>query len=176
MARFNRARSFGRRSSPNRAWAGAVDVESTIVGPSTKTLLGSLVLSNTNIDETVLRTVGMISVKTDNVAADEQQIGAFGMIVVNDLALAAGAASIPGPVTDIGDDGWFVHVPFNSSFLFGDTSAIQHNINTSHMFDFKSKRIVQDGFGIALMVETAAGSEGAVFGVILRMLSMVKGT
>ncbi len=98
------------------------------------------------------------------------------MIVVNDLAIAAGAASIPGPLTDIGDDAWFIHVPFINRFDFGSNIGFDGQVATQRYFDFKSKRIVQDGFGIALMVETGANSEGMTFGVILRLLSMIKGT
>ncbi len=105
-----------RRSNPNRAWAGTVDTENAFGGGS-KILLGSFSLSNPNIDETILRTVGVLSIRSDQIAAPEEQVGAFGMIKVTDLAIAAGAASIPGPVTDIGDDGWFVHVPFAQARL-----------------------------------------------------------
>jgi len=128
------------------------------------------------IDETVLRTVGLVSVRTDNSGADEQQIGAFGIIKVSNQAVTAGAASIPGPITDIGDDGWLVHVPFNNAFEFSDATGFAPNMATNEKFDFKSKRIVEEGFALALMVESAANSEGFIFGVILRMLTMVKGT
>ncbi len=80
---------------------------------STKILLGVFVLSNVGIGETVRRTIGNIWVVSDQAAADEVQVGAFGCIVVTDLAAAAGAASIPGPFTDANDDGWFVWQGFS---------------------------------------------------------------
>jgi len=168
------ARSSGKR--PNRGWSIIVDTANSIAGGSTKVLLGTLVPSNPGIDETVLRTVGMIAVKTDQVAATEQQEGAFGMIVVNDRAIAAGAASIPGPLTDGADAGWFVHVPFLNDFTFVSSAGFHANGLTNVTFDFKSKRIVEEGFQIALMVETTASSEGITFSTILRLLSMVRGT
>ncbi len=175
MAR-RRFSTFQRRSSPNRAWTGAEDIANSVAGAGTKVLLGSFILSNSNIDETILRTVGLIFVHSDQVVATEGQSGAFGMIVVNSRALTAGAASIPGPIADIADDGWFVHVPFANEFTFVTGAGVDAQGATAQMWDFKSKRIVEDGFGIALMVESTPGSAGFVFDVIVRMLSMVKGT
>ena len=164
-----------RRSSPsNRAWGGISDLANAI-GGSSKVLLGSLTLSNPGIDETMLRVVGVLSVLSDQVAASEVQHGAFGMIVVTDTALAAGAASIPGPVTDIADDGWFVHVPFVNQFSLLSSVGFEGNSSTSRYFDFKSKRIVHDGQSIAIMVENIGGT-GFTFNTILRVLSMVRGT
>ena len=97
------------RSRPNRAWSSHFEAATTSVGPSTKVLLGSFGLSNVNIDETALRVVGMLSVASDQTAVSEHIVGALGLIRVSDTALAAGAASIPGPITDAGDDGWFVY-------------------------------------------------------------------
>ena len=54
----------------------------------------------------------MIMVGSDQVAVVEQQIGALGFIVVSDLAIAAGAASIPSPGFNGSDDGWFVWQAF----------------------------------------------------------------
>ena len=164
------------RSRPNRAWTGAVDLDNNITTASTKTLIASFVLSNSNIDETILRTLGLLTVRSDQDASSEDQQGAFGMIVVSDTAVAAGAASIPGPLTDIADDGWFVHVPFNERFLFKSATGVNPDMNHQYQFDFKSKRVIEDGSSIALMVETSSGSEGILISLILRMLSMVRGT
>ena len=172
-----RHRNFVRsnRRSPNRGWAGITDTGNAVAA-ATKVLLGSVSLSNSNIDETVLRFVGLIGVQTDQFVTDELQIGAFGMIVVNDFAIAAGAASVPGPITDSGDDGWFVHVPFINSFNFGTGVGFESNNMINRYFDFKSKRIVEEGFAIALVVESSSASQGFTFNIIARLLSMVKGT
>ena len=175
MPRHRPANFTPRRRTPNRSWTGAVD--SVIVGgPGEKDLLASFALSNSNIDETVLRVVGVISVFSDSVAGGEDQEGAFGMIRVSDNAITAGAASIPGPITDIGDDGWFVHVPFIERTQFLDATGFIANSGRRYTFDFKSKRTVEDGFAIALMQESSGSSEGYQFHIILRMLSMVRGT
>ena len=77
------------------------------------------------------------------------------MVVVNDLALAAGAASIPGPFTDASDDGWFVH-----QFTGGNRPAATAAESTIWEFDSRAMRRVEEGFGIAVMYENA--SAGAV--------------
>ncbi len=175
MARRHNNVRFARGRS-KKAWFGSSDVGNAIAGGGTKVLLGSISLSNTNIDETLLRTVGMISVRTDQIVASEVQQGAFGMIVVTDLAVAAGAASIPGPLTDIGDDGWFVHVPFLNRFEFVTGAGFDANTAVNKEFDFKSKRRLEEGQSMAIMVETTAGSGGINFLTIFRILSMVSGT
>ncbi len=168
-------RSF-KRSSPNRGWTGIFDISTAITAASTKALIASFTPSNSNIDETVLRTVGSLYIRSDQVVASEVQQGAFGMIVVTDAALAAGVASIPGPITDIADDGWFAWVPFSQQFLFSDATGIQSKNMTEYKFDFKSKRKTEDGQSIALVMETTAGSNGLIGVVALRLLSMVRGT
>jgi len=107
----------------------------------------------------VRRTRGLFSVASDQAAAGESQLGALGFIVVSDLAVAAGAASIPGPVTDASDDGWFVWVPFGQESIraAGGPQSFQYE------FDSKAMRRVEEGFAIAIMVENAHATEGLDF-------------
>ncbi len=172
-----RQRSYrgARRSTPNRSWAGVIDTQNGVASGAS-VLLGSLALSNVNIDETILRTIGLLSVATDQVASSEQQEGAFGMIVVNDLAIAAGVASVPTPITNVDDDEWLIWVPFSNSMVFGSAIGFDTMGAPTHYFDVKSKRIVQEGFGIAVVVEATAASEGFTFNLLLRQLSMIRGT
>ena len=72
-------------------------------------ILGSFVLNVSAIEETVLRVRGRLWVVSDQSAAVEDQLGAFGMMVVTEQAFASGAAAIPFPSTNGGNDGWFVH-------------------------------------------------------------------
>ncbi len=120
----------------------------------------SFVLINPGIGEVVRRTRGRFLIESDQSALLEGQVGAIGFIVVNDLALAAGAASIPGPVTDASDDGWFVWEPFaQMSGVTGGGSALNPNAHV-YEFDSKAMRKVADGFSIAVMIEIAAASGG----------------
>ncbi len=161
-------RSFARRpvvASRGRSgtnWFRVIDSE-TAVAEGTKVLLASGVLSNAGINEVVRRTRGRILITSDQATIVENVMLAFGMIVVSDLALAAGAASIPGPITDASDDGWFVWEGFPTlvSTTDGSTSfAVQYY---GEPFDSKAMRRIPEGFGVAFMAEaTGGGAEVAL--------------
>jgi len=164
-----------RRRSSNKAWTG-VGVGQTTIAVSSKVLLGTVVLSNPNIDETILRTVGVLGVESDQIAASETQLGAFGMIVVSDQAVSVGASAIPGPVSDIGDDGWFVYVPILQSLVFGSAIGFDPSGIVQYNFDSKAKRKIQEGETVALIIENAGASFVFNAGLRFRLLSMVTGT
>jgi len=143
-------RSTGHRAPTN--WARSVSSIYVNVPAASKVLLATVILSNPGINETIRRTRGRFSVHSDQAVGGEPQLGALGWIVVNDLAVAAGAASIPGPATDASDDGWFVWEAFQS-FGFNGTSG--QLFDRSYQVDSKAMRRVQEGFTLALMVENA---------------------
>jgi len=136
------------------------------VAPATKVLVATFALGNPGISETVRRTRGLIAISSDQSAAVEEQIGAFGMMKVNDIALAAGAASIPGPVTDNSDDAWFVWVPFAQR-----GSLTLAPLSMSYEFDSKAMRTVEEGFGLAVMVENAHAGHTLEFQMSMSLLS-----
>ncbi len=170
-----RHQTFQRREPSAKDWSGIVPTIYTVVAAGTKVLLGSFTLSNSGIDETILRTVGLISVKSDQVAGSESQIGSFGMIVVSTNALTAGAASIPGPVTDIGNDGWFLYRSFINDVVVFDGTGVQSSYDQKYEFNSKGKRIIQSGQAVAVMVENAHATTGLSIAVTIRMLSMRHG-
>jgi len=98
------------RKQVNYTWSQFNTAGRVVIPAGTKVLLGFFFLA-TAFEETIVRTRGTMSVITDQAAAGEDQIGALGMIRVTDRAIAAGIASIPGPMTDGDDDGWFLWVP-----------------------------------------------------------------
>ena len=149
-------------------WARFVAPTYTTVAAGTKVFLVAVVLSNPGINETIRRTRGIVSIASDQGAAQEYQGGAFGAIVVNDLAAAAGAASIPGPVTDANDDGWFVWRPFTQMVAENVTAGLQ---TWQYEFDSKAMRRVQEGFQIAFMIENASGTEGLQVAFALSLLT-----
>ena len=158
---------------PNRAWSGAFAIVYTTVAPATKVLIGGLATGVTGgVDLTILRTVGGISVRSDQAAALEPQLGSFGMILVTDIAFAAGIASIPGPATDAGDD-WFVHQSFQQSGQQDGTSRD----GTYYAIDSKAKRVL-DGTGmvIAIVAENVSAAQGLQIVDGFRLLTQVRGT
>jgi len=153
-----------KRAAPS--W-GMIQITQQTVAPSAKVLLGSFILSNPPLAETILRTRIRLAVSSDQVSSKEFMIGAFGMIVVTDTALAVGLSAIPGPADDGGDDGWFVHQP-----IVQDTLS---NSQGEHVYDIDSKamRKIEDGFVIAIMVENSAlaGVGGFTISTSVRLLA-----
>ncbi len=147
-----RSRFQGRGRRQPTLWSRSTAGTPTTLAVSTKVLLATISLSNPGLAETVRRTRGLIQVTSDQGSAFENQSIAYGMIVVNDLAIAAGAASIPGPVTDEDDDGWFVWVPVMSA-----GAAVNANDVGRIEFDSKAMRRVEEGFSVAVMAENASG-------------------
>ena len=95
-------------------------------------------------------------------------------MIVTDLAAAAGIASIPAPITDAGDDGWFVHQSFAQAQSRVHTGG---PTSTWYLIDSKAKRIfASTGLNIAIVAENAHASEGMEVVVMLRILTQLRGT
>ncbi len=158
----------------NRSWAG-FNTRDTTIAAASQLLVSTLSLSNPGIDETHLRTVGLLGVRSDQEAASETQFGALGMYVVSDQANSVGITAIPHPITDASDDGWFLYVPFIARFRFADATGSADNGYNLFAFDTKAKRIVHDGSNISVVIQNS-GVVGISFSLIMRTLSMVRGT
>ena len=175
MARSQRQSFRRNQARPNRGWTGLFNAAQVNIPAASKVLLGSFVPSAVGIDETVLRTVGFVSVASDTVA-NEELTGAFGMIRVTDVALAVGIGSIPSPVTNIEDD-WFIYQGW--SFEVAVHSTIGVNADWAHMmpFDSKAKRVLEgSGQAFAVVVENAHATDAFDITVGFRILAQVRGT
>jgi len=151
-----------------KGWARINSTAYQVIPANTKVLLGTFILSNPGIGATVLRTRGAFSVASDQGASSEEQLGAWGMIIVNDLALAAGVASIPGPITDASDDGWFLWQSFQRQGL--TSGAIT---SEQYFFDSKAMRKIREGFGVAIVVENGQAAHGLEFAFGIAMLTSI---
>jgi len=166
--RFANASRLPARQPTNWARGFSTGGNYVTVAAGTKVLLGSF-LPLAGINETIRRTRGVFSVKSDQVTVAETQSGAFGMVVVTDAALAIGITAIPGPVTDAGDDGWFVWEPF---FRFGAPagSGPDPGGESAIFVDSKAMRKLPDGFSAAIVVENANATFGFDVGFGLALL------
>ncbi len=176
MARRFQNRQFQSRSKPNRAWFSFFLAEHVDVPAGSKVLLGTLALSNTNIDETVLRTVGSFSIASDQAAVSERQLGAFGIIRVSEAAAAIGITAVPGPVTDAGDDGWFMYMPFQQANIVLTAAGFDSDAALRYPFDSKAKRVTEEGVVLAVVVENAHASNALRIAIGFRLLSQITGT
>ena len=169
MARRSFVAGSARRQGPRRQteWGSITSAAYQTVAASSKLNFGSFTgaLLSGIVPATVVRVRGSFSIASDQGAALEDQIGAVGLIVVKELARAAGAASLPSPFTDAKDDGWFAIQAFNqrqASDAGGE--SIQYPL------DSKSMRKIEDGDAIVLMVENGHATFGLKVNIYLRML------
>ncbi len=170
--RVNYSPSMGLRRGQRRAteWIGSAD--STAVS---SLAAGAGVLNQSFAfsaePATVVRTRGSLWVASDQVAATEEPFGALGFIVVRDAAFSAGVASIPTPITEEGDDGWFLWQAFLASFQAGGgTYTGDVNQYVRYDFDSKAQRKVQDGDTVVVMLENASSTAGLSYFIKFRML------
>ncbi len=119
---------------------------------------------------TIVRTRIDILWETDQISAGEIQIGALGAAVVSDVANQAGAASIPGPISDPTFAGWFVFQPLQNRFNFQTGVGFESVAGKQYTIDSKAMRKVKIEEAVVIMVETAASSDGARFALNVRML------
>ncbi len=160
-----------RRVSSGTNWGRFVFAAPVVVPAASKVLVLSFTLDNPGISEVVRRTRGDYFVGSDQVATTENQMGAWGCIVVTDAAAAAGVASMPGPVTDANDDGWFVWESFVQSSSAGAVGNIAAWQGVHRPFDSKAMRKIPDGFQTAVICENAHATFGLEFYLGISLLA-----
>ncbi len=149
----------------------SLDLTATTVSGGAATLVASLNAAALAFRPfTIVRTRIELFVRSDQVAATEDQSGAMGLAVVSDQAVAIGVTAIPTPTTDIGSDLWFVHqVVFASEF--GDATGGNGASRGSHwIVDSKAMRKVEDGQDVVIAIEDAGLGGGSRFFIGGRML------
>ena len=178
MARIhtNRKSGFIMRGGGMRRetlWLGGVVQQTTLASASVATLLTSLnAVALAMRPFTIVRTRGIVTVHTDQIAATEDQVVGYGQAVVSDQAAAIGVTAVPTPVADSESDLWFVyqmmfnHFDFASAVGFGEKPLERWDI------DSKAMRKVEDGQDFVSVIETAAGglTAGAIVGSFFRTL------
>ena len=97
---------------------------------------------------------------SDQQAATEDQLGAVGMHICNDSAVAVGATAMLGPITDQSDDAWFLWHPIVQRFRFGSNIGFDGSDGHLYLIDSRAQRKLQEGQSAVLMIENAS----AVFG------------
>ncbi len=134
-------------------------------GNNTLTATGGTIVASLNAAAlarrpfTIVRTHLEFMLRSDQSAAIEQQTCAFGMAVVSDEAVAAGVASVPTPITELGSDLWFLHV-----IMFGDESKLTDRSSpaTLRSVDSKAMRKVEEGQDIVFVAELGGTGAGLI--------------
>ena len=109
---------------------------------------------------TIIRTRFLVSIVTDQLIADEGQVGAVGMAVVSDQAAAIGVTAVPTPITDMGSDLWFVHQLMYSDFVFESAVGITGSAQARYEIDSKAMRKVDIGQDLVVVGELSAAGNG----------------
>ncbi len=154
-------------------WGISMQTSARVAVPANSKVLLISTLGALSTPITVIRTRGFFSVNTDQVAASEDQIGAFGIAVVNARARAAGVASIPGPFTDAIWDGWFVYQSFGQQFTFLTAAGFDPLSAVRYEIDSKAMRKVEGSDeDIVMVIENAHATNG--FEVMFNTRFLVK--
>ncbi len=134
-------------------WFGGVAFNQALAGPTSVALVVSLNAAALALRPfTIIRTRGVLRVRSDQQAASEDYGAAFGEAVVSDQAAAVGITAVPTPTTESASDLWFVY-----EFLIGAlrvaTAVSAFDGGVERIIDSKAMRKVEDGQDLVSVVE-----------------------
>ncbi len=141
----------GGRQRRSTLWAGITDVNNALPN------VGSAVITNVTGAAllalrpfTIVRIRGEMYVSSDQSAAAENQLVAWGTCVVSDQASAIGVTAIPTPITDSDSDLWFMYQVAINAVGAGDVNNIRgHQVS----IDSKAMRKVEEGQELLFVAE-----------------------
>ena len=163
--RVIRARGGARRTSQWFAGGNA----GVTVGSGSKVVISSLNVTALALRPfTVIRSQLLIHYASDQAAASETPVGAFGAIVVNDQATAIGVTAIPGPITNP-DALFLIYQGLISQFDFADATGFNEPAGSYYNVDSKAMRKVEANDDLIFIVENRA-AVGAVITIEGRIL------
>ncbi len=152
-------------------WLDLAPVSNTLGAGSTAVLSNVMTAAELALRPfTVIRTLGIFQMESDQSAANELAHAGFGACVVSDQAVAIGVTAVPTPMTDRVSDLWFMFVEGFNSFLFADATGFASNAGFQTTFDSRAMRKVEEGAQIVFVKETSAISTGAVVRTAGRVL------
>ena len=158
-------RKVGRTS-----WFGLTPT-STSLGTSAAALVSSLnAAALARCPFTILRTHLMISIASDQLAADESQFGAVAMAVVTEQASAIGVTAVPTPINDLASDLFYLHELVASALQLNSAIGMNSPARYTVKVDSKAMRKVNDDQDIILVAETSAISSGVNYQIAGRFL------
>ena len=116
---------------------------------------------------TIVRTVGLLSVRSDQNAAVETVIGALGFGVVSDKQLATGATAVEDPVTQVSSDNWFLYQAFAAE---GSASTNVGQPIQQYVLDSRAMRKVTEDEDFVAVLANASATDGMFFVLNFRLL------
>ncbi len=146
-------------TAPETQWI-ALAAGTSVIDSTFTTAAGSV---------TVVRSRGLLSVVTDQEAADEQPFGAVGIAIVSDQAVAAGVGSVPSPYTEPESDFWLLHQFWSAEARIGDGTGFAR-LSQVFELDSKAMRKVSDDETLILMMENGNATDGILYRLDMRFL------
>ena len=151
-------------------WIGGNSFSTVMAAASTPVLIASLNAAALALRPfTIVRTRGMLNLRSDQTGALEAYEAAYGHIVVSDQAVNTGIGVIPTPVQEDASD-FHVYERRASQFTFISGVGIDSVSGLSWGFDSKAMRKVDNGEDVAIVCETSPISLGAMLISHFRML------
>ncbi len=157
------------RSKRQNVWIGLQTVEQAIAANSV-VLVGTLNAAALALRPfTIVRSRILMWWSSDQTAANEFPLGAYGHIIVSDQATAAGVASIPDP-TNNADAPFHVWEPLIASIKVITQAGTQDPQGRQFVVDSKAMRKVGNNEDLATVLSNAHATDGATFSEIGRIL------
>ncbi len=162
-----RRATVGRTYKPSGGWSG-LTVGSTAVAANTKVLMASFA-PQIGLTLTVRRIRISALYSSDQNAASETTLGALGVGVFSDTAIALGIGSLPDPITDVGDDVWMLFQGMHTRISFVSGGGLVEPAGTLYEIDSKAMRKLPNGKSLAVIVGNESSSFGALLQVTIRI-------
>jgi len=159
--RFRNFRANMVRSGRKTFWLGGLFVEQNLASANSAAILTNLNAAALALRPfTIIRTRGIWGVFSDQIAADESQVVAYGSIIVSDEALAVGVSAVPTPVEQ--DSSAWIH--FSQTIQrFQQSSGVGTKPNMipwNTIVDSKAMRKVEEGQTLIEVIQNSPNSEG----------------
>ena len=161
MARVRRTFVRGGRQVRESSWVFVTETSSTLAAANTALLIGSANAALLALRPfTIVRTRGVLAIRSDQTAASENFSAALGIAIVSDQASAIGITAVPTPFTDLGSDLFFVHQMMANRFEFVSGVGVEAKSMQFLEYDSKAMRKVNDSQDIAVVLENSSISAG----------------
>jgi len=152
-------RSFSSRA-PRRGtfWGRSpADTTPTFIANNTAVLDSTSAISAAE-GQTIVRIRGTIFIVSDQASSLEDQVGALGVAVVSEQAVAVGVGSVPTPYTDQDSDKWMLHQYFAARTSVDSAGADLSGPYQRFDFDSKAMRKMVLGDEMIFVVENGGVS------------------
>ena len=152
MARRSTRGRFVRPAPKTKIWVGA-GIAQFAVATNGKTLITSLNAGALALRPfTILRTRLLVTLDSDQIVASENPTGAYGEIVVKEIATGIGVTAVPGPLTDPDAD-WYIYQGMTARLRFVTAAGFESNSGAHWEIDSKAMRKVGPTDDVAVCFE-----------------------